>query len=212
MSKSESETANEGEAGGKKSSKKLVLIIVGLVVLLGLGGGGAWFFLHKKGDHGEKAAKPKPQTPPVFVTLEPFVVNLAGEASHYLQVGIDLKVADGKVGDAIKAHLPEIRNGVLLLLSSKQVDELGTLDGKNRLRDEIRAAVNRPLGIKAPQRKNKSSEDAAEHANGEKAADGVKAADGEKAADKAHDSDPHEDADEAPEGVQDVLLTSFVIQ
>lgn len=197
---SKSETANEGEAGGKKGGKKLVLIIVGLVVLLGLGGGGAWFFLHKKGDHGEKAAKPKPHTPPVFVTLEPFVVNLAGEASHYLQVGIDLKVADGKVGDAIKMHLPEIRNGVLLLLSSKQVDELGTLDGKNRLRDEIRAAVNGPLGVKAPKSKKKAAEEPAEHA------------DGEKSADTEHQSDAHEDADEAPEGVQDVLLTSFVIQ
>lgn len=203
---SKSETANEGETGGKKGGKKLVLIIVGLVVLLGLGGGGAWFFLHKKSDHGEKAAKPKPHTPPVFVTLEPFVVNLAGEASHYLQVGIDLKVADSKVGDAIKMHLPEIRNGVLLLLSSKQVDELGTLDGKNRLRDEIRAAVNGPLGVKPPKAKKKSTEEPAAHADGEKTADA------EKAADNGHEADAHEDAEEAPEGVQDVLLTSFVIQ
>lgn len=206
MSKTETAKEDEGEAGGKKGGKKLVLIIVGLVVLLGLGGGGAWFFLHKKGDHGEKAAKPKPHTPPVFVTLEPFVVNLAGEASHYLQVGIDLKVADSKVGDAIKTHLPEIRNGVLLLLSSKEVDELGTLDGKNRLRDEIRTAVNQPLGVKAPKSKKKPSADTAEHAEGEKAADA------EKTADKEHEADAHEEADEAAEGVQDVLLTSFVIQ
>ncbi len=85
--------------------------------------------------------------PPVFVTLEPFVVNLAGEVQHYLQVGIDLKVAEAKVGDRIKAHLPEIRNGVLLLLSSKNVEDLGTLEGKNRLREEIRVAVNHPLGV-----------------------------------------------------------------
>jgi flagellar FliL protein len=125
------------------------------------------------------------------------VVNLAGEVQHYLQVGIELKVADGKVGDAIKAHLPEIRNGVLLLLSSKQVDELGTLEGKNRLRQEIRLAVNTPLGIAAPSPRPPAEAGGAGHGGGE-----------------AHAAEqPAADADaEADGGVQDVLLTSFVIQ
>jgi len=202
---SKSVAAKDEEAEGKKGgSKKIVILAAGLVLLLGLVGGGAWFFLHKKGDHGEVAAKAKPHTPPVFVTLEPFVVNLAGEASHYLQVGIDLRVADSKVGDAIKAHLPEIRNGVLLLLSSKQVDELGTLDGKNQLRKEIRAAVNAPLGIETPDRTG--GETRADDAKGENDAGAHKGNEG-----GAHASDAHTDSDEA-QGVQDVLLTSFVIQ
>jgi len=124
----------------------------------------------------------------VFVTLEPFVVNLAGEVQHYLQVGIDLKVAEPAVGDQIKVHLPEIRNGVLLLLSSKNVEELGTLDGKNRLRAEIRSAVNRPLGIETT----------------------AAPAHGAKAGSDAHGVDV--DAGHLGEGVQEVLLTSFVIQ
>jgi len=181
------EAKSEGESGGGKKKGLLIIAIVGLVVLLAGGGGAAWFFMSKgKDDHAAEAEKPKPKSPPVFVTLEPFVVNLAGEVQHYLQVGIDLKVAEAGVGDQIKVHLPEIRNGVLLLLSSKSVEELGTLEGKNRLRTEIRTAVNRPLGIEG--------EAASAH--------------GAEAGSDAHGAA----AEHESEGVQEVLLTSFVIQ
>jgi flagellar protein FliL len=208
-SKSEAQGEAEVHGGGKKKKGLLLIAAVG-VVMLALSGGAAWFFLSGKKEQAagaEATAKPKPKDehPPVFVTLDPFVVNLAGEASHYLQVGIDLKVADAEVPDQIKARLPEIRNAVLLLLSSKQVEELGTLDGKNRLRQEIRAAVNGPLGIETPL-----------------AAAPVQAGDGQASPGlgEAHASEPpaavapapeHADAPHA-EGVLDVLLTSFVIQ
>jgi len=189
--KTEAKSEGEGGGGGKKKKGLLIAIIVGVVVLLGGGGGAAWFFMSKgKEEHAAEAEAPKPKTPPVFVTLEPFVVNLAGEVQHYLQVGIDLKVAEAGVGDQIKAHLPEIRNGVLLLLSSKSVEELGTLEGKNRLRDEIRAAVNRPLGVETGPGASQQGDGHAGQAHGEAASHG----DGEG------------------EGVREVLLTSFVIQ
>lgn len=205
------ETASEADGGAKGGGKKkLILIIVGLVLLLGIGGGTGWFFLHKKGDH-QVAAKPKPATPPVFVTLEPFVVNLAGEVQHYLQVGIDLKVADGHVGDAIKQHLPEIRNGVLLLLSSKQIEELGTLEGKNQLRQEIRAAVNKPLGIASPAATPAPAPAADAHA-ADNGSGGAAADAGSGAAHAAEKPAAEPAGDESPQGVLDVLLTSFVIQ
>lgn len=165
----------EGEGGGANKKKKLVLIAIVLVVVLAVGGGAAWFLLggkkkgkgHKaKGDeeHAEQAQDDdggehddEPEDdghkakPPVFVTLEPFTVNLAAEASdRYLQVGVDVKVASAEIGDKIKQHLPEIRNGILMILTSKKVEELGTLEGKNRLRVEIRDAVNKPLGTYRP--------------------------------------------------------------
>jgi flagellar FliL protein len=98
-----------------------------------------------------------------------------------------LKVADSGVIDRIKLHMPEIKNGVLLLLSSKTPEEIASLDGKNQLRGEIRDVVNRPLG--APGASGKATEAAGDHAGEAKP---VKVA--------------------AAEGVVDVLLTSFVIQ
>lgn len=168
----------EGEGGGGGKKKKLLIIVIALVVVLALAGGGAaWFFLHgkKKGKgHGKAADEHAEQVdeadgdgghdeedepeddskkkPPVFVSLEPFTVNLSSEASdRYLQVGIDLKVAAPDIADKIKVHLPEIRNAILLILTSKKVDELNKIEGKNRLRVEIRDAVNKPIGLyKAP--------------------------------------------------------------
>ena len=196
MSKSEIQTESAGAGGGKKKGR--LLIVIGVVVALAAGGAAAWVLLGagKKAEHAE--ANVAARTPPTFFTLDPFVVNLAGEVQHYLQVGIDLKIADEHVKDQIKAHLPEIRNGVLLLLSSKQVDELSTLEGKNRLRAEIREAVNQPLGVHTPPAAQLVAPPA-EAGGGE-----AHAAEAKPAADRAEP--------EPAEGVLEVLLTSFVIQ
>ena len=190
------------EAPAPAKSKKGVFIIIGVAVLmLAIGGGAAWFFLGKKGESHAEPAKPKHSAPPVFVTLEPFVVNLAGDVQHYLQVGIDLRVADSAVSEQIKSHLPEIRNGVLLLLSSKTVEDLAGVDQKNRLRDEIREVVNRPLGFHTPP---------AQHPPPAEGAPAV----AEPAHVAASATAPGEPAKEAQidSGVLEVLLTAFVIQ
>jgi flagellar FliL protein len=188
------EAEKHAERAGGGAKKPLLLVVLLAVVMLGVGGGAAWFFLsHKKaGELHAGEAKAAKAEPPVFFTLEPFVVNLAGEETRYLQVGIDLKVADSHVIEKIKLHMPEIKNGVLLLLSSKKPEELSSLDGKNQLRGEIRDAVNRPLGIQ------------------------VQAAAAQPAADEANQSEHGKEEGAvklaAEGGVVDVLLTSFVIQ
>ena len=196
MSKGEIQAEPAGAGSGKKKGK--LLIVVGVAVLLVAGGAAAWFLLGsgKKAEHAAEA-KTAAKAVPIFFTLDPFVVNLAGEVQHYLQVGIDLKIADEHLKDQIKVHLPEIRNGVLLLLSSKQVDDLSSLEGKNQLRAEIRAAVNQPLGIHTPAPKPVAPA-------GEESASGEAHAAEAKPAERA--------AEEPAEGVLEVLLTSFVIQ
>jgi flagellar FliL protein len=185
----EKKEAAAGAAGGKK---KLLLIIIIVVVLLIGGGAAAWFLLGGKGDKGDKGEEEaeevseKTTKPPVFLTLDPFTVNLTSEnADRYLQVGIDLKLSDPAVADRIKQHLPEVRNAILLLLTSKQVGDLATLEGKNRLREEIRDAVNRPIGYYKER----------------------------TASPPGADEEAQKPVAKPPKvGVLDVLLTSFVIQ
>ncbi len=193
------------EAPSSAKSKKSSLVLIGVATLaLMIGGGAAWFFVGGKSDPNVAApAKPKHIKPPVFVTLEPFVVNLAGDVQHYLQVGIDLRIADDHVNDQIKAHLPEIRNAALLLLSSKSVEDLGSMEQKNRLRDELREVINKPLGIDTPAPKPKEPEAPKPEGMGEAHAAEPKA--------DAAKNDPHKGAN-ADAGVVEVLLTSFVIQ
>jgi flagellar protein FliL len=194
------------EPGPGKPKKRLVLIGAAAAIALLIGAGAAWFFIGHKSEPQPATAQPKPKhsAPPVFVSLEPFVVNLAGDVQHYLQVGIDLRITHSHVPDQIKLHLPEIRNAVLLLLSSKRVEDLATVEQKNQLREEIREVVNKPIGVNTPAPKPNPGPEApkAEGMSEARAAEPATAA--------PPKADPHRSDSE--EGVVEVLLTSFVIQ
>lgn len=129
----------------KKSKKKLFLILILLIVLLGAGGGGAWYYFnvwnHNAGE--KKAEKP---SAPIFVPLEAFTVNLQPEnGDHYLQAAITLQVTSKEDIDLFKLYTPQVRNRILLLLSSKKASEISSVDGKKKLAEEIVATVNQPF-------------------------------------------------------------------
>ena len=155
------------QADGKapaKGSKKLIIIIVGVVVVLLLAGVGAFLLMQKnmsqqddEGEDGaaqasqvvESDAKPKvdPGAPPIFVPLEPFIVNLADrETERFAQIGINLQVDDAKVGDQMKLYMPAIRNAILLILSRKSAEDLLTAEGKVQLASEIQRGAARAMG------------------------------------------------------------------
>lgn len=143
--------ADAAEAAPKKGKGKLLIIIVAAVLLLAGGGGAAWFVLHKKSaGHEETQAKhEEPAKPPVFARLESFTVNLSADGEeHYLQTDIELQVHDAKDVDKIKAHMPEVRNNILLLLSSKTAGALASVEGKEKLSSEIREQINKALHAK----------------------------------------------------------------
>ena len=80
---------------------------------------------------GSQRSKAKP---PVFVSLETFTVNLQPEHSEqHLQTNLTLKVEDSRTVEEIKLHMPEVRNRILLLLSSKTASQLMTVEGKRKL-------------------------------------------------------------------------------
>jgi flagellar FliL protein len=147
--------ADAAKGGGKK---KLIIILIAVLVLV-LGGGGAALLLLKKkaaaededGATSETApahAAAKPGTPPVFVPLDPFTVNLADkEVDRFAQIGITLEVQDAHTADTIKAYLPAIRSNVLMVLAHKTSGELLTLEGKQKLAREIMRESVRPMGI-----------------------------------------------------------------
>jgi flagellar protein FliL len=167
--------ADAAEVVPGKGKKKLIILIAAVVALLGVAGGGAAFYLKHKaaaeaaaaeaededGDaadvghkHAAKAAHKKDEkhVPPVFVPLDPFVVNLADrEADRFAQVGITLEVADAHVGDEIKAYMPAIRNNILLLLAHKTSAELMEHEGKELLAREVRREALRPMGFELPE-------------------------------------------------------------
>ncbi|TDP87894.1 flagellar FliL protein [Aquabacterium commune] len=158
----------EGEAP-KKGSKKLIIIGAAVAVLLA-GGGGAFFMMKKKADAEAAAAaegedgdaehaapakqakkpehgKDEHKGPPTFVPLDPFIVNLADkEGERFAQIGVSLQVDDAKIGEEMKGYMPAIRNSVLLILSHKTSAELLSIEGKQKLAEEIRRDAARAMG------------------------------------------------------------------
>jgi len=149
--------APEAPKGGGK--KKLIIIVAAALLVVLLGGGAAVLLLKKKapvdGEDGAEdthepapTARAKPGTPPVFVPLDPFTVNLADkDVDRFAQIGITLEVVDAKTSDSIKAYLPAIRSNVLMVLSHKTSVELLSREGKEKLAREILRESVRPMGI-----------------------------------------------------------------
>jgi flagellar FliL protein len=147
--------AGEAEAKPAKGKKMLIIILAVVILLVVAGGGAAFFLLKKKGGDAEheedaapaKSAKVDPKSAPTYLPLENMVVNLADPGGNrFAQVGITLQVDDLKTGDTIKAFMPGIRNGILLILSQRTTDELLQVQGKEQLAADIIAEVSRQLG------------------------------------------------------------------
>ena len=149
-------------AAPPKGKKKLIIILAAVLLLAGVGGGGAVFMMKKKAaeaaaaaEEGEdgapakhKAAKKDHGAPPAFLPLEPFIVNLADkEVDRYAQIGVTLEIDDPKTADQLKAYMPAIRNGILMVLAHKTSAELLERKGKEALAAEIMRETVRPLGI-----------------------------------------------------------------
>jgi flagellar protein FliL len=146
---------------GKKGKKKLIIIVlIALVVLLGAGAGGLIYMKQKAAAAAEaesedgapaathKSAKADLKHPPTFLPLDPFVVNLADKDSdRYAQIGITLEVVDAKFAEQMKAYMPALRNGVLMLLAHKTSRELLDRAGKEQLAAEIQREAARAVGL-----------------------------------------------------------------
>ena len=86
------------------------------------------------------------------MTLETFTVNLQSEhGDQHLQTNLTLKIEDATAADLIKLHMPEIRNRVLLLLSSKAASQIAAVEGKRKLAAELLAEIRQPFGESRPE-------------------------------------------------------------
>lgn len=129
--KAETEVAAEAPAAAPKSRKKMIIIAAAALVLIG-GGAAGWMMMggkHTDGEAQANADEPKkaarPSGPPVFLPLEPFIVNLQPPtSSQFLQVDVTLRVADAHVVNELKALMPEVRDRLLRLLATKNAPEL----------------------------------------------------------------------------------------
>jgi flagellar protein FliL len=151
--KSESKDLAPRESGGPKSNMKfLVIVLVFLVVLSS--GAAAWFFMHGRVNASAKTEAAKaPERPTITIHLDSFIVNLADtDQAAYLRVSLDLAVAqpgDGKKEEGKEekaaAPIPQIRDAIIGVLSSRKSQDLLTAEGKQALKRDLLTTLNQHI-------------------------------------------------------------------
>jgi flagellar protein FliL len=159
----EEEAAAEGAAAEEKPAggggRKLVLIAVA-VLLLGGGGAAAWFMglfgghaappaegeAAHGGEEGHGTAEAAVPDVGALYALDPFIANLSDEdGRRYLKATLQVEFFKGQVPGEWNARLPQVRDLLLTLFSSKNFAEVRTPQGKAVLRDEIVTRLNHAL-------------------------------------------------------------------
>ena len=141
----QSEVVEIPKSGG--GGLKWVVIAVVLVALLGGGGAGVWLlFLRgaaepelvtsKEGQQRVSRARP-------IVSLETFIVNLADpKGKRYLKLKLDVELSTKASEKELRERMPQIRDQIIMALSSKTYQQIRGVPGKNVLRDELIARTN----------------------------------------------------------------------
>ncbi len=90
-----------------------------------------------------KVASPKSSVQMHKVNLDYFLVNLANTGGEKLiKVEMDFEVNSAGAKDEIEERMSQVRNIIVILLSSKDFKQISTPEGKQRLKDEVRDTVN----------------------------------------------------------------------
>ena len=78
-----------------------------------------------------------------YLPLEPaFVVNIQDERSlRFMQLSLNLMTMDAEVVAAVKKHMAPIRHELLMLFSSRDINEVLTVQARENLRKEALAKV-----------------------------------------------------------------------
>jgi len=132
--------------------KLIIIIVIAVLLAVGLSVGATLFFLGK-GDDGADKAKAEAEAaaapavpvklPAIYEELAPaFVVNFNHQGrARYMQVSVALMTRDQAALDALKVHMPVLRNRLVMLFSGQDFAALITPVGKEMLRQQATASV-----------------------------------------------------------------------
>ncbi len=147
----------EEEKKEGKNKLFLMLIILQAVTLFALIGLGAFVFVNMKkissspvktnpAQEKKKEVKKEKKKEEILCSLEPFIVNLMDNAGRrYLKVKMDLIVSSKETEEEIKKKDPDIRDVIIMTLSGKTFSDVAGIEGKMRLKKEIKENLNKVL-------------------------------------------------------------------
>ena len=152
----------EVEEVEKKSGGNMVLILIVVLLVVLLVGGGLAAFLLLGGDDQPAVQQQQTQAQTKnkrtskrstdLLTIGPmypmnqFVVNLLSESGgKFLKVALDIELDSENLATEMDMKKSLIRDIIIRSLSSKTFEEISTMKGKDRLKDEIVSKINEVL-------------------------------------------------------------------
>jgi flagellar FliL protein len=133
-------------------SNKLIFLVVAVLLVLTIGLTAGFFMMWNKlsdlnmqATMGATSNNGKVQAAALgpLYSLDTFIVNLADAGrNRYLRVTMDLELAASTDDGTLSERLPQVRDSILMILPSKQFDEIASMEGKIALRDEIMEKLN----------------------------------------------------------------------
>jgi len=147
-------TDQDAAAAPKKNRRGWIVgAAIGAIVLV-VGGAGAYFYLGR-GAATDTVAEAAPAAPAhktaLYLTLKPdFIVNSTAVGQRrYLQTSLSVVTRDPAVIDALNAHAPIVRSGLINLLADQDFMVLQSDAGKQALRDKMRTTIDAVLSKEA---------------------------------------------------------------
>jgi flagellar protein FliL len=142
----ENDVETTEEAVPKKSKSFALVKLAVLATVLALLGGGGYLgyvkFLKPPAVDSKKTQVPET----VSQELGTFLVNLSDPGGkRYLKVAMQLELSDQKASDELTKRNAEVRDIILMTLSSKEFSEIGNPVGKTILKRELLTRLNKAL-------------------------------------------------------------------
>lgn len=123
---------------GKRKLGRWLIMVVGLLVVAAGAGGGWYYWKHKR----VATVAPPPQ--PIYVVIKPFVVTMLddNQTSRFVQVGVDLEVADKAAEKKVDQVLPAIQDAIRLQILQSKVSVVTSPQGVEQLRKALIVQAN----------------------------------------------------------------------
>jgi flagellar protein FliL len=151
--------AEQAKQDAPPKDNKKVMIIGAAIVALAILGAAAMVMLGGKGGsktaqastkveekaegHGE-GKEGKEGAVSSSYPLEPFIVNIYdGQEIRYLKLKVEFELSNPQAKSELDAKVAPLRDAILILLTTKTMQEIQDLQGKTLLREQILGAVNK---------------------------------------------------------------------
>jgi len=144
MAKSDAAVVKDPATKGKL--KLIIVIVVALLLAIGVSVGATWYFMHSaqsKPAAVEAQTAPVGKQPAIFESMAPaFVANFNQNGrQRYMQVSITMLARNQADLEALKVHMPVIRNNLVMLFSGQDFATLASPVGQEMLRQKATASV-----------------------------------------------------------------------